>query len=83
MEKFVRQRPYLFWSTNNYQALSAPAVLEQTLNYGDFSDARTLFRLLGLKRARAIFRKQLKSKRNNYQPAVAHYFTLYFQKYAR
>lgn len=83
MEKFARQRPYLFWSTTDYRSLSAVAVLEQTLNYGDFSDVQELFKILGINRAATIFRSRLKNRRCNYQPAVANYFTLYFQKYAR
>ncbi len=82
MEKFIRKRPYLFWSTDNYRGLSAAVVLENTLNYGDFSDAKELFGILGIGRAAAIFRKQIKNKRNNYQAPVAHYFKLYFDKYA-
>ncbi|MFA5024682.1 MAG: hypothetical protein WC523_07075 [Patescibacteria group bacterium] len=83
MEKFVKERPYLFWSTANYRGLSAAVILENTLNYGDFSDAQELFKILGFNRAAAIFRKQLKNKRHNYQAPVANYFQLYFNKYAR
>lgn len=82
MEKFVRARSYLFWSTLNYKNLSAAIVLENTLSYGDFSDVKELFKILGLKRAATIFFKQLKNKRSNYSPVVANYFKLYFQRYA-
>ena len=81
MEKFAKARPYLFWSTTDYRSLSAAVILENTLNYGDFSDVLILLKILGLKRAAAIFARQLKNKRNNYQPAVANYFKLYFRKY--
>jgi len=82
MEKFAKNRPYLFWSTTNYRSLSPAVILENTLNYGDFSDVQELMRGLGKNRAALIFRQQLKSKRHNYQPAVANYFKLYFRKYA-
>jgi len=82
MEKFVKNRPYLFWSTLNYKKLSAEIVLENTLNYGDFSDVLLLFKILGLKQAALIFFKQLKNKRHNYPPAIVNYFELYFRQYA-
>ncbi len=82
MEKFIKERKYLFWSTANYQKLSPAVVLEQTLNYGDFSDVQELFKLLGIKRAATIFRQQLEHHRSNYSPQVVNYFKLYFRRYA-
>lgn len=83
MEKFAKKRPYLFWSTNNYKNLSPAVVLENTLNYGDFNDVKEVLKLIGLKKAAAIFKKQTAGKRINYRPEIANYFKLYFQKYAR
>ncbi len=83
MEKFAKTRPFLFWSTADYASLSEAVVLENTLNFGDFADVKELLALIGIKRAAKIFNKQLKQKRNNYQPAVANYFKFYFEKYAR
>lgn len=82
IQEFIRQRPYLVWSTENYAGLSEAAIVEAVLNYGDFDDIKKMFAIIGIKRAAAIFRKQLQRKRNNYRPEIAHYFTLYFQRYA-
>ncbi len=82
LEKFIKDRKYLFWSTVNYQQISPAVVLEQTLNYGDFSDVQKLFKILGIKRAATIFRRQLQQQRSNYSPLVSNYFKLYFRRYA-
>lgn len=83
MEKFAKKRPYLFWSTNDYKNLSPAVVLENTLNYGNFDDVKEVFKLIGLKKSAAIFKKQISGKRINYRPEIANYFKLYFKKYAK
>lgn len=82
IKDFIRERPYLVWSTNNHDALSEGAILEAILNYGNFKDVQTLFSLLGIKKSATIFNKQIKQKRVNYSPKIRNYFTLYFKKYA-
>lgn len=82
---FVKKRKYLFWSTKNYDGLSAEAVVEAILNYGNMNDVRELISLLGMQKVAKIFYdKSKKSKvgRQNYRPEVKNYFQLYFQKYA-
>lgn len=79
---FVRSRSYLFWSTGNLSKLSDDAIVEQVLNYGDFEDAKQLMALMGIKKVAAVFVQLANRKRTNFAPAIKHYFTLYFQKYA-
>lgn len=82
IHEFISQKPYLVWSTDNYDTLSEAAIVEAVLNYADFDDIKKMFAIIGIKRAADIFRKQLLKKRNNYRPEIAHYFTLYFRRYA-
>ena len=82
IKNFIADRPYLVWSTNNYDALSENAILEAVLNYGNFKDAQALFFLLGIKKSAAIFHEQIRRSRVNYSPKIRNYFTLYFKKYA-
>jgi hypothetical protein len=82
MEKFAKARPYLFWSTTDYRALSAAVILENTLNYGEWADVMAVFKILGLKKAAAIFREQTTGERVNYRPKTLNYFKLYFKEYA-
>jgi len=79
---FARKRPYMFWYVDDFDTLSKEAIVENTLNYGDFDDFKRLLKILGLKETASIFRKQLRSKRHKYRPIIANYFKLYFNKYA-
>lgn len=79
---FIRRRPYLVWYTKNYKHLSKEAIVEAVLNYGDFDDVKKMFSILGVKKTADIFRKQIRRKRINYDPKIANYFQLYFNKYA-
>lgn len=79
---FARQRKHLFWSTRNYDGLSAEAVIEGTLNYGDMNDVRELISLLGMQEVASIFRDQVSRSRINYDPKIVNYFSLFFKKYA-
>lgn len=79
---FVRQRKYLFWSTNNYDGLSRGAVIEAILNYGDMNDVRELISLLGIQEVAKIFHGQTNRMRINYDQKIVNYFTLFFKKYA-
>jgi len=79
---FIKKRPYLVWSTKNYDLLSEEAIVEGVLNYGDFDDIKEMFSILGVKKSARIFKKQISQKRSNYRPKIKNYFNLYFKKYA-
>ncbi len=81
--QFAKKRRYLFWSTRDIARLNAEAIVEATLNYGDWEDFKTLVKILGMKKIATIFRAQTTNQwRTNYQPKVANYFSLFFKKYA-
>ena len=82
IHEFARAHKHFFWSTRNYDGLNNEAVVEATLNYGDMDDIKELIAILGMKETARIFREQTSRARTNYQANVAHYFKLYFQKYA-
>ncbi|OGY45339.1 MAG: hypothetical protein A2729_00685 [Candidatus Buchananbacteria bacterium RIFCSPHIGHO2_01_FULL_39_14] len=82
IQTFIKQRPYLIWYVKDFNQLSAAAIVEAVLNYGDFSDVKKLIAILGMKKTAAIFRKQIRVKRINYDPKIVNYFKLYFKKYA-
>jgi len=75
----------LIWYVKNPGNLSEDSIVEHTLNYGDWNDVQTLFKILGIKKTARIFRKKSKPSkigRQNYEPKVINYFNLYFNKYA-
>lgn len=78
----IKEKPYLMWSTTNYDALSDEAVVEAVLQYGDMDDVEKLVSILSLKTVAEIFGKQAARPRNNYSPAINNYFRLFFQKHA-
>lgn len=79
---FIKTRPYLIWYVKDLDALSREAIVEAVLNHGDFNDVKKMIAILGIKNTAKIFRKQIQRKRNNYNPKIANYFKLYFEKYA-
>ena len=81
-QEFIKKRPYLVWSTKNYDGLSDASILEAVLNYGDWDDVQKLFKILGLKKAAKIFREKSRQPRCNYLPKSKNYFEFYFKKYA-
>ena len=79
---FLKSKPYLLWYVKDKSKVSAGAAVEAVLNYGDWNDVQKLMKIVGLKKAAGIFRRQVKQKRCNYNPRTKNYFTRYFQKYA-
>ena len=84
IHNFIKKRKHLIWYVRNYDKLNAEAIVEATLNYGDWDDVQKLIQILGIKKMARIFKKQtsFKSKRCNYDIKTKHYFQLYFNKYA-
>lgn len=82
IHEFIKERPYLIWYTKNYDGLSDEAVVEATLNYGNWDDVHKLIGILGKKRVAEIFRNESARERSNYYPKIRHYFNLYFNKFA-
>lgn len=82
LQSFIKKRPYLVWSTKNYEGLSDASIVEAVLNYGNWDDFKKMIKILGLKKTAKIFRQKSKQKRCNYLPKTKNYFQLYFNKYA-
>ena len=82
---FIKKRKDLIWWVKDYDKLNAEAVVEATLNYGDWSDVQTLIKILGIKKVAGIFRKKSKPSkagRQNYAVKTKRYFISYFNKHA-
>ncbi len=81
LQRFIQKRPYLVWHTKP-EDVSKEAIVEAVLNYGDFDDIKKIINVLGIREVAKIFHSQNRKKRTNYNSKIAHYFKLYFQKYA-
>ncbi|MFH1582920.1 MAG: hypothetical protein ABIB72_01210 [Candidatus Falkowbacteria bacterium] len=80
--KLVKDRRYLFWDINNFDALSDEAIVERILNYGDWRDTQKLLKLMGAKNVALIFKKQTRKRITNYAPAIKNFFSLYLKNNA-
>ncbi len=83
LQDFIASRKPLIWWVKDYETLGEDSIIEATLNYGTWDDVQELIRIMGIGRVAQIFRKQMVTgrQRGNYYPDIAHYFTLYFNKY--
>lgn len=82
IHEFIKERKYLIWYVNDYDKLDNRAIVEATLNYGDWDDVQKLIEILGIKKMANIFKQQIEKYRCNYDLATINYFKLYFAKYA-
>ena len=82
IRQFIKKRPYLSWYVKDLERLSPEAIVEATLNYGDWEDVKRLIGILKIKRVAGFFEGQIRRKRNNYDPQIRNYFELYFRKHA-
>ena len=70
---------------SDFDAFDTEAIVEATLNYGDWDDVQELIGILGVRETARIFREKSGPSaigRTNYRPEIANYFTFYFDKYA-
>jgi hypothetical protein len=79
---FIKKRPYLVWYVKDLDNLSEASIVEHVLNYGDWDDVQEMIKILGMRKTAKIFREKSALPRSNYRPEIAHYFQLYFNKYA-
>lgn len=87
LKALIRKNAHLFWYSKDSEKenLPLPVVLEFFINYADKEEIKTLFKIVGIKNAAAVFFEQVKRSdraANNYEPVSRNYFSLYFNKYA-
>ena len=86
LKALIVKNAHLFWYTKGSEKenLPLPVVLEFFINYADKENIKTLFKIVGIKTAAAVFFEQVATwgNRSNYLPELQNYFTLYFKKYA-
>jgi hypothetical protein len=84
IKQFIRENSSLFWyfKEDEKENINHEILVEFILNYGDDKSVKKLFELLGIDYVANIFYKQTNRPRVNYQNRTAHFFNLYFRKYA-
>jgi len=66
-----------WWWVPDVTKLSEDAILEGTVNYGDFSDKKKLLSILGPKKFRNNLTRLVKSPRSSIRPETASYWLDY------
>ncbi len=79
---YIRSKPYLVWSTKNYDRLSPESIFENIISNGDWPDFLTIIDIFGIKLCAEIFNTIKHRKRCNLRPRTVNLFTLYFEKHA-
>jgi hypothetical protein len=72
---------HLFWWVKDISALSAAAVVEGILNYGDLESVSLLFQSLGVRETAKIFKAHAFRTRTNYTKHSQNFFNLYFKRH--
>ncbi|HCC60068.1 MAG: hypothetical protein A2402_01315 [Candidatus Staskawiczbacteria bacterium RIFOXYC1_FULL_37_43] len=83
LKKYMKKRRYLIWYAKEPENLPVEAIVEHTLNYGNWDDFNQLIKIVGIKKIAEIFRRQTSGPRTNYDKKARNYFSLYFNKYAK
>ncbi|MBP7786017.1 hypothetical protein KA062_02050, partial [Patescibacteria group bacterium] len=68
VRNYLKLKPYLVWSTKNYEDLSPDFIVESILNYGDWNDFLFIKDLFGIKNLSQIFENISKKRRVNLRP---------------
>lgn len=85
MQEFIKKRKHLIWWVKDYAALDEAAIVEATLNYGNWDDVQTLIKIMGRRKVARIFKQRARPShmgRQNFSPKIKHFFKLYFAKHA-
>lgn len=78
----IRQNSSLIWYTKSYDQLGIRSITEAVLNYGTWSEFKSLSKIIGVKTLAQVFIFLDSMPRNNLLPKVRNYFRLYFKHYA-
>ena len=77
--QLIKDKPYLIWSTKNYDGLDAPAITEAIFSGGGWDDFLSLRRIFGLGKLKNIFLDLINKRRVNLRPETVNFFNLYFK----
>ena len=81
-QQLIAKKPYLIWSTSDYDNLSARSIVENVLGHGNWEDFQYIKKLFGVEDINRIFQDIVSKRRKNLRPETIHYFKEYFKKHA-
>jgi len=82
--KFLQKHKDLFWymDKSKINEISDEVLVEFILNYGSWDDFLALKKTYGIINLTEIFIKISTQQKSNLFPKIAHFFNLYFRRYA-
>ncbi|MEN9389520.1 MAG: hypothetical protein RLY61_604 [Candidatus Parcubacteria bacterium] len=78
----IKTKPYLAWSTKNYDELTPQSILESIIGYGDWADFISFTEIFGMIQSARLFEEIKNKPRSNLRIQTVNYFTKYFAKHA-
>ena len=85
LQDFAEAHRAFWWWVKDPRELSEEAIVQGTLNYGNWDDVQELIRIMGTGHAAEVFYRDINvspRRRGNYYPEVLRYFDLYFKRHA-
>ena len=84
LKQFIKKNKHLFWYTpeKNKLEISDELLLEYVLNYTELPTIKEYLKIVGLKKAKAIFKKFTGRKKGNLYPEIYNLFSKYFERFA-
>jgi hypothetical protein len=84
LKRFIKKNEHLFWYTpkKDKKNISDELLMEFVLNYTELPTIKEYFKIVGLKKAKAIFREFKGRKKGNLYPEIYNLFSKYFERFA-
>lgn len=82
LQSFARGHRMYWWWVPDVTKLSEDAIVEGTMNYGDFADKKKLLSILGPRKFRNNLTKLIKNPRSSIRPETASYWLDYLASHA-
>jgi hypothetical protein len=81
LQEFAQKHRMYWWWVSDINHLSESALIEGTLNFGDFEDKKEIIRLIGPAKVKKEFHRMVYAPRSNIRPEVADYWRDYLNNY--
>ena len=81
LQEFAQKHHMYWWWVSDVTKLSESALIEGTLNFGDFEDKKEIIELIGPKKVKKEFHRMVHMPRSNIRPEVADYWQDYLDRH--
>ena len=84
LKRFIKKNEHLFWYTPKKEKknISDELLMEFVLNYTELPTIQEYLNIVGIKKAKTIFKKFKGRKKGNLYPEIYNFFSAYFNRFA-